>query len=255
MRKSKQADTTQDKKSKSVSDAAPSLVTIKKYASEIGAHQETGESSGEVGWGEIETRKFQPKFRKILDHAYGGKCPVTDSIGEQVEAAHIHVAGTSRADWRNDNSRGILLDLKLHKAYDYGRLNIDPITGLMKVVDACRTKPEFTWLMDLADGKTVPIVNIHNESTWPALKAQRQEAELDQIAARLKAVKSDAGSALSKDEKLAEMRACAAELSALMPPCPYEDDDEPSQSPTNRPMESAANDEPEVEMVRQRMTG
>ena len=50
------------------------------------------------------------------------------------------------------------------------------------------------------------------------------------------------------------MSARAAELSALMPPCPYEDD-EPPQTPATRPIEPAANDEPEVEIVRQRMAG
>ena len=74
---------------------------------------------------------------------------------------------------------------------------------------------------------------------------------IDQIASQLKALKSDV--TLSKAEKQAAMNACAAELAALMPPCPY--DDEPPHAPATRPIEPASNDEPEVEMVRQRMTG
>ena len=89
-------------------------------------------------------------------------------------------------------------------------------------------------------------------SQTPIPKQYALETSVDQITSQLNALNSDA--TLSTTEKQAAMDAYAAELSALMPPCPYEDD-EPASSQSSepvKPVEPAPNDE-EVEIVRQRM--
>jgi hypothetical protein len=113
---------------------------------------------------------------------------------------------------------------------------------------------EFQWTPRQLKQLGFPKRFTQSQAPLPKQSATEQvpTSVLDQIASQLKALKSNV--TLSRTEKQAAMNVRAAELSALMPPCPYEDD-KPPQSPTTRPVEPAANDEAEVEMVRQRMTG
>jgi superfamily II DNA or RNA helicase len=236
------------KPEKPVVHSIPSLESIRKYVDEIDEHEKTGESSGKKSIGETEIRTLQKPFSEILKFAYGGYCPITQSIPPFAQAAHLHVSGTCKADWRFDNSRGILLHADIHMAYDHSFLNIDQDTGAMRVFDEFRDKPEFKWLMDKADGKTVPIVNIHDESTWPALKAERDELAKEQISLRIKALMKD--TTLSKAEKVSELKICMEALSALTSPYPYEDENDSST------IESIdAEDYKEEYTVRERMVG
>ena len=71
----------------------------------------------------IVRRRGQPKFRKALLDAYGGKCAVTGCTVEAVlEAAHIKpYAG----DQTNHVTNGLLLRADIHTLFDLGKLKID----------------------------------------------------------------------------------------------------------------------------------
>jgi len=73
---------------------------------------------------EIVRRQGQPKFRKKLLNAYGGKCAVTGCDVEAVlEAAHIApYLGTDS----NTVQNGLLLRADIHTLFDLGQLKVTP---------------------------------------------------------------------------------------------------------------------------------
>lgn len=82
---------------------------------------------------EIVRRRGQPKFRKDLIRAYGGKCAVTGCEIEAVlEAAHIipYMDGDT-----NHVVNGLLLRADVHTLFDLGVLKIDA-TGRIHIADA-----------------------------------------------------------------------------------------------------------------------
>lgn len=77
---------------------------------------------------EVVRRRGQPKFRKALLDAYGGRCAVTGCDVETVlEAAHI--VGYAGDD-TNHVTNGILLRGDVHTLFDLGLLKIEP-TGII----------------------------------------------------------------------------------------------------------------------------
>jgi hypothetical protein len=81
---------------------------------------------------EIVRRRGQPKFRKDLIRAYGGKCAVTGCEIEAVlEAAHIipYMDGDT-----NHVVNGLLLRADVHTLFDLGVLKIDA-TGRIHIAD------------------------------------------------------------------------------------------------------------------------
>ncbi|MDQ1147030.1 hypothetical protein QE429_003857 [Bacillus sp. SORGH_AS 510] len=68
-------------------------------------------------------RRGQPKFRKDLIEAYGGKCAVTGfDIVEALQAAHIV---PYRGDDTNTVDNGLLLRSDIHDLFDLGLITID----------------------------------------------------------------------------------------------------------------------------------
>jgi hypothetical protein len=81
---------------------------------------------------EIVRRRGQPKFRKDLIRAYGGKCAVTGCDIEAVlEAAHIisYMDGNT-----NHVVNGLLLRTDIHTLFDLGLLKIDAV-GRIHIAD------------------------------------------------------------------------------------------------------------------------
>lgn len=109
----------------------PSPTTIERELKEmeIGADQHDSFNPDNVVDGrkrvlaEVVRRRGQPRFRKALLEAYGGKCAVTGCQVESVlEAAHIIAYA---GDHTNDVRNGILLRADIHTLFDLGHLKID----------------------------------------------------------------------------------------------------------------------------------
>lgn len=72
----------------------------------------------------ITRRQGQPKFRKELLDAYGGKCAITGcDVVDSLEAAHIT---PYMGDQTNCIQNGILLRADMHTLFDLGRIAIHP---------------------------------------------------------------------------------------------------------------------------------
>ena len=71
----------------------------------------------------VEIRREQPAFRRVVFKAYSGRCAISGcDIPEALEAAHLH-----GRDWReghNQATDGILLRRDLHTLYDRGLLDL-----------------------------------------------------------------------------------------------------------------------------------
>jgi hypothetical protein len=72
----------------------------------------------------IALRQGQPRFRRELMKAYGGRCAVTGcDLSEALEAAHILAY---RGAETNHVQNGILLRGDLHTLFDRGLIGVDP---------------------------------------------------------------------------------------------------------------------------------
>jgi putative restriction endonuclease len=78
---------------------------------------------------QVVRRRGQPRFRKLLLHAYEGRCAMSDYDAEPaLEAAHIISYRGSQTD---HPANGLLLRADLHDLFDLGLVAVD--TGTMKL--------------------------------------------------------------------------------------------------------------------------
>jgi predicted restriction endonuclease len=75
-------------------------------------------------WAQVKQRQGQPKFRRELIRAYGGRCAITGCAFEALlEAAHIH---PYRGVETNRVNNGLLLRADIHTLFDLGLIRIPP---------------------------------------------------------------------------------------------------------------------------------
>lgn len=75
---------------------------------------------------EINLRRGQPEFRKVLLSAYGGRCAICRfDCADALEAAHIRPYGGEET---NHVQNGLLLRSDFHTLFDLGKIGIDPDT-------------------------------------------------------------------------------------------------------------------------------
>jgi len=90
----------------------------------------TQEDSRQRQLRQIAERKGQPRFRRMLLEAYGGRCAITGCDAVQaLEAAHI---APYRGEESNHPQNGLLLRADLHTLFDLGLIGVNP--GTMRVV-------------------------------------------------------------------------------------------------------------------------
>lgn len=85
-----------------------------------------GEDSRQRKLRQIAERKGQPRFRRMLLEAYGGRCAITGCDAVQaLEAAHI---APYRGEQSDHPQNGLLLRSDLHTLFDLGLISVDPST-------------------------------------------------------------------------------------------------------------------------------
>ncbi|PAV24457.1 hypothetical protein CF392_16180 [Tamilnaduibacter salinus] len=110
---------------------------------------------------EIVRRQGQPKFRKKLIEAYGGRCAITGcSVEEVLEAAHII---PYNGESTNVVTNGVLLRADLHTLFDLGLVNINPDYTIS--VSAALDAEDYRQL----DGQKLKLPRERKE--WPSAEA------------------------------------------------------------------------------------
>jgi hypothetical protein len=107
-------------------DSAAMLAALQKAEANHEFDAKNAEDARERAMRQIALRQGQPKFRRDLLTAYGGKCAVTRcDAHDALEAAHI-----VRYKGKHTNSvrNGLLLRADIHTLFDVGLFRVDPKT-------------------------------------------------------------------------------------------------------------------------------
>lgn len=92
---------------------------------------------------EINRRRGQPKFRRDLLHAYGGKCAISGmNCPQALEAAHIL---PYRGEHTNHVKNGLLLRSDIHTLFDLGLIGIEPETNRVFVASSLMNTGYSEW--------------------------------------------------------------------------------------------------------------